>query len=74
MKQPSLFQRQEVKREIRRMLSDMDQEERMSVLSRLVLDQVREMISKFPDRYQKEIIALLVDGFMEQWKRCDHGS
>jgi len=41
--------------------------ERMAVLSGLVLDELRKIIEKFPLQYQKEIVALLTEGYLERW-------
>ena len=69
MKQLSLFGLEEVKRGVSAILNDLDDDAKVALLSSLILDEIRRIINKFPIRAQKEMIALLVDGFMEQWSK-----
>ena len=68
MKQLSLFGTEEVRREIGVILNELDDDARAALLSSLMLDEIRKIINKFPIQYQKEMVAMLTDGFMEQWK------
>ena len=68
--QPGLFNCPPgVKAKIREIFSEVDSETVVAVLSRLVLDQIIIMIDKFPVQYQKEIVALLADGYLEKWNK-----
>lgn len=58
-----------IKSRAKKLLADLDHETAAKVLSRLVLDEIRVLIDKFPLQLQQEIVALLTDGYLEKWNK-----
>lgn len=60
-----------VKEKVCSILNELDGDLKIALLSDLMLDQIRVMINKFPAQYQQEIVVLLAEGFLEQWKKSE---
>jgi len=52
----------------------LDEEQQLNLLADLMLDEIRNLIGKFPQEQQKQIVARLADGFLCEWnngKQCN---